>query len=198
MNLTGRDYILSQGVAKLARASATVRHRHTMADRDTGVPTATLKLDGIHASGAVSLLMKAPDSGGLFGTLPLGLTLTIAGTDYATTTEATSTTSDRITATIGSPGLLAEAADEAAVTLGQYVEHSHPKVNLRPADMQDVQHLVGFGEQVTQAAGFPGHLAPAWVSPKDLVEFTCANGVVTPQAPARVVTQHGWGQVVFV
>jgi hypothetical protein len=198
MTLTGRDLRLSQAVARLGAksASAVVEHRHTASDRDGAVPLGTLALDGVHAAAATSLTLKAADDGPLVGTLPSGLTLTIAGTDYTTTASATAAeTTNRITAAI-TPGLAAEGADDAVVTLGDSVSYAHPKVNVRGVNSAEVSHLMSFGVEASLAAGFPGHLAPAWVNVGDKVDITRKNGTTASKRAASVL-QHGWGQVTF-
>jgi hypothetical protein len=143
------------------------------------------------------LTLKAPDDGPLRGRLPSGLTVTIAGTDYVTTADATADkATNRITATI-TPGLDAEGADDAVVTLASAVSYAHPKVNLRAADERDQSFGSASGKEITNVAGFPGHLAPAWIERGDRLIFTRKNGIVTPNAIAEAVQQRGWGQVVF-
>lgn len=198
MTMTGRDLRLSRSVARLSGASAVVTRRHSMSDRDGGTKLGTLLLDGIHAAAVTTLTMKAPDSGPLVGRLPNGITLTIGGTPYATTATATADlTTSRITVTI-TPGLDAEGADEAVVTLADSVDQTHPKVTHRTSTAAEFDHHMSAGREVTAVGALPGHLAPDQVEIGDSILYTLTNGQsVGVRKRVEAAPQFGWGQRVM-
>lgn len=85
----------------------------------------TLAVDGTTAVGASSITL---DGATVIGTLPIGITFTIAGdaTVY-TTTNAVDASSNSLAAVTFSPVLAAEAADDAVVTLtAEFATYTFP------------------------------------------------------------------------
>lgn len=195
MTLTGRSLVLSQALARIALSSAVVTRRHSVTDRSSAtVPSLTL--DGVHVAGATSLRLQLSTTGDYMrGTIPEGLVLTIAGTDYTAAADAEDNREDRIVVTV-TPGLAAEAPDETAVTLADAVTDTHSKVNLRPATSSEVDRGAASRIDVSTVAAFPGHLAPRWIEDGDEVTYTYPDGR-TAAGRADLVEQTTWGQRVF-
>lgn len=94
--------------------TATLRRPLALTSQSTGTLVTALALVGTHASGATSLTIDATSAK---GTVPAGVTLTVAGVAGTYTTQAdASASSNSITVTV-SPGLASEGADDAVVTL---------------------------------------------------------------------------------
>lgn len=195
MTLTGRAERLSRRVANLAKSSCVVTRRHSVTDR-TSAKVATLILDGAHSEDDTALtLQNTAAAANLRGTIPEGLVLTIAGTDYTVAAEAEANNSNRIEVTI-TAGLVADAADETAVTLADAVTDTHPKVNLRPANRTEIDRGAAARVDVNTVASFPGHLAPRWVQQGDDVAYAMADGR-TMGGRAALVDEVVWGQRVY-
>jgi hypothetical protein len=192
MTLTGMSLRLSLSVARLGRSSAVVTRRHSVTDRGSA-KVASLTVDGVHALGTTSLtLQNGTTADTLRGTIPEGLALTIDGNAYAAAADAEDNRANRIVVTI-TPGLVAEAADETAVTLGDSVVDTHPNVNLRPANQRDIDLGSAARAGVTLAAAFPGHLAPRWVHRGSEVVYTWPDGRTNEGRVADLETTT-WGQ----
>lgn len=120
--------IVSELVAGFGERSAgggqsTVTHRrpHTLRDgRAGGLPVVLLQ--GVHASGASILTM---DAANLEGVLPQGIVLTITGVSGTyTTTGPKKAVAGVLTAVGITPSLAGAGADNAVVTVGDFVVHS--------------------------------------------------------------------------
>lgn len=197
MTLTGRALRLSRTVARLAQSSAVVTRKHTITDR-TNHKVASMVTDGVTALGATSVTLQNGTSGDSFsGLIPSGLTLTIAGNDYTVSADVEEDrATDRITVTLTS-GLLAEAPDETAVTLGNAVTDTHSKVNLRPASTADVDRGQAQGRaKVSYVAAFPGHLATRWITKDATIVYTFPDGR-TAQGGVEILENATWGQRVY-
>jgi hypothetical protein len=194
--LSGRNLSLSRTVASLARSSATIRVLQRASDRDGGTPLSSLELDGVHAAGSASLVLKTASGGPLRGVLPSGLTVTTGGTPYVTTAEAKDDGANRITVSI-TPVLAALGADGAAVALNDSVEYAVSRVLLRPANHNEVARQVSFGREITNRGSFPGHLMPALLQSGDAVRYVRDDSRVYPFSRVEATEDTQWGQRVF-
>lgn len=187
---------LSITASRLGTTVATVRRAYSATDRDTGLTVTNLLLDGLHADGATSLSLKAPDSGALRGTVPKSLVLTIDGDDYVVASEASAVaTTNRIAVTV-SPGLDGAQADETVVSLADFKSWTHTGVKFRPASSAEIAYGTAYGTDLKYMAAFPGHSAPEPVQERDVVTFALQDG---RSFVATIITKNprAWGQEVF-
>lgn len=136
-------------------ATATVRRHHTLHDAQDGSEISTLAVNGTASAGATTInLDTAPR---LHGSLPQGITFTIAG-DGTTYTVASrvNAASNALASVAISPALAAEAADDAVVTVAETVERSIPCAVGMYRDLDKATALIEVGDRKVLLA--TGHL----------------------------------------
>ena len=103
-------------------STVTLRKFVSLRNANDGSPLHTLSVNGLTSSGATSIDLDAP---GLEGDLLAGVTFTIAG-DVTTYTVAAdvSASGSELSGVTFTPALVTDAADDAAVTVGKYLEQT--------------------------------------------------------------------------
>jgi hypothetical protein len=103
-------------------SAVTLRRRHTLKTQRGGGPTNSLLVNGAHTAGASTLVLRAAGTL-LEGTFPKGCAVTVSGTAYTASADATAA-SNLVTLTV-TPVLAGNLTDATAATVTTtYADHT--------------------------------------------------------------------------